>query len=448
MKEEDRIDIEVVRSLLLKGDTAGIKEIISSHHPADIARVMNSISRDECRDIFYLLSPKMASEIIVELSDEMREHILEDMESMRVGEIVDHMASDDAADLLGTLTEEEASKVLELIRDEEIRHVKSLLAFDEDTAGGIMQTEVASVNADASVQEVISMLRERRDDVGDVHNIFVVDESLKLLGVLPIRRLVVEPPDTPVAEIMDADVVSAHIDQDQEEIARLFKKYDLISIPVLDDFERLVGRITVDDIVDVIEEEASEDFFRMAGAGGDDILPMSIMKSAKTRLPWLFASCIGGIVALKIIGAFEGTLGRYVALASFIPVILGMGGNIGTQSTTIIVRGLATGNVEVDELWRVVFKEIRIGLILGVIYGFFLAMATLIIYPGSFQLSVVVGLSMCAAMILAAAVGTMMPIVLYKAGVDPAVATGPFVTTSVDIIGILILFNFAVFFLI
>jgi len=447
MPENEPIDIDLVRGFLKKAERDRVIELLHARHPADIARLMNALHNEEAKEIFYLLDPKAASEIIVELNDDARNFILEYLESNRLGEIVDHLASDDAADLLGALSEEDANRVLENIPEKDTRDVKSLLAFDEDTAGGIMQTEFASVSSDATVQQVINMLRQNKDAMEDIHNVFVTDNFQRLLGGVPVRRLVLESPHTPVSEIMDTDYVTAHVDEDQEDIARRFKKYDLISLPVVDDTDRLIGRITIDDIVDVIEEEASEDFLKMAGAGSDHIISKSIIKSATMRLPWLFASCIGGLFALKIIGSFQSTMGRIVALASFIPVILGMGGNIGTQSTTIIVRGLATGSVESGSLWKVVFKEIRVGLILGLIYGFFISLATLLIYSDQPFLSVVVGLSMCFSMVLASAVGTMMPIFLYRSGVDPAIATGPFVTTSVDILGILILLNVASAFL-
>lgn len=441
--EEKNIDYEQCDGLIESGNKEELAKLLSTHHPADVAKYINHLSRENSRELFYILEPKIASEVIIELSDDLRDFILEEMESQRVSEIVDHMDSDDAADVIGSLSEEDANKVLDLIPEEDTRQVKALLSYDEESAGGIMQTEVASVTADATVQEVINMLRDMKEKREDIHNIFVTDRENKLTGVLPLRRLVLELPQTPIMDIMDTEYIAAYVDQDQEEIARIFKKYDLISLPVTDLEETLVGRITIDDIVDVIEEEASEDFFKMAGAGSNDAIPMSIFKSAKKRLPWLFASCIGGIVALKIIGAFEHTLGQVVALASFIPVILGMGGNIGTQSTTIVVRGLATGSVDVGALWKIVFKEVRIGLILGIVYGVLVAFAASFIYPDALRLSSVVGISMCMSMILAAALGTMMPIILFKLGADPAVATGPFVTTSIDIIGILILFNIA-----
>ena len=447
MPDEKKIDTELLQSLLDAGDVDKAVEALVEGHPADIARFLNELADEQLKALFYLMEPKLASEVVAELNDEARDVILEDMESKRVGEIVDHMASDDAADLLGALSDEDARKVLDLIPEDDSRQVKNLLAFEDDTAGGLMQTEIVSVRSEASVREVIDMLRANREGTEDIHNIFVVDENERITGVLPIRKLVLEPPETIISDIMDEDIVFVHVDEDQEEVARIFKKYNLLSLPVVDDFDRVVGRVTVDDIVDVIEEEASEDFFRMAGAGSDDILPKSVVKSAKIRLPWLFASCLGGLVALKIIGAYEDTLGRIVAIASFIPVILGMGGNIGTQSTTIVVRGLATGAVEVGSLWRVVFKEVRIGIILGTVYGLFLGAAAGMIYPDNNYLSLVVALAMWTSMVLAAAVGTLMPIVLFRSGVDPAVATGPFVTTSVDIMGILVLFGFATFFM-
>lgn len=447
MSEDTIIDIDLIKRLLEDGESDLLEETLSSYHPVDVARLMNELSIDDIKEIFSLLSAKTSSEIIMDLNEEAVESILEDMESKRVSEIVDHMASDDAADLLGTLSKSEADEVLELISDEDTKHIRDLMEFEEDTAGGIMQSEIANVNVESMVHEVITVLRDMKDEMDDVHNIFVTDNDQRLVGVLAMRKLVLEEPDTPISNIMDHDVISSHYTQDQEEVARIFKKYDLISLPVVDDDGCILGRITVDDVVDIIEEEASEDMLKMAGAGADDILPMSIMKSAKSRLPWLFASCLGGIAALKIIGGFETTMGRFVALASFMPVILGMGGNVGTQSTTIIVRGLAVGSVELNMIWRLIFKEVRVGLILGTFYGFFLAIAAQIIYPYNLRLSVIVGLSMCSSMTMAATMGTMMPILLHKVGADPAVATGPFVTTSVDIIGILIFLNIATFFL-
>jgi len=440
-KENKFIDADRVSALLRAGELGELESMVASHHPVDIAKLMEALHTDDAKRIFEILPPQVSSETIMELSDEVREHILEDMESKRVGEIVDLMPSDDAADLLGGLPEEEADKVLEYIPEEDTRQVKSLLAFDKDTAGGIMQAEVISVSPENSVREVVALLRESKDDLEDIHNIFVTGAFQKLVGVLPVRRLVLEDPQTLVVDIMDEDAVSADVDQDQEEIARIFKKYDLISLPVVDGRHRLLGRITIDDIIDVMEEEATEDFIRMAGAGHDDTLPMSTLKNTRKRLPWLFASCIGGIIALKVIGAYESILGHVVALASFMPVILGMGGNVGTQSTTIIVRGLATGSVNVRSLWKVVLKEIRIGILLGSFYGLFLAVITEFVYPGNPLLSLSVGLSMFASMCIASAVGSVTPLLLHKIGVDPAVATGPFVTTSVDIMGIVVFFK-------
>ena len=447
MSEDANIDIDLISRLLKDGENDLLEKTLSSYHPADVARLMNELPINEVKEIFYLLNPKISSEIIMDLNEEAVESILEDMESKRVSEIVDHMASDDAADLLGTLSKREAEEVLDHIPEEDTKHIRDLMEFEEDTAGGIMQSEIATVNVNSKVSEVITVLRNMKDEMDDVHNIFVTDNEQRLVGVLAMRKLVLEEPDTQISDIMDHEFVSAHYAQDQEEVARIFKKYDLISLPVVDDNGRLLGRITIDDVVDVIEEEASEDMFKMAGAGADDILPMSIMKSAKSRLPWLFASCLGGIAALKIIGGFETTMERFVSLAAFMPVILGMGGNVGTQSTTIIVRGLAMGNVEVKMIWRLIFKEVRVGLMLGIFYGLFLAIAAQIIYPYNLRLSLIVGLSMCSSMTMAATMGTMMPILLHKIGADPAVATGPFVTTSVDIMGILIFLNIAAFIL-
>jgi magnesium transporter len=274
----------------------------------------------------------------------------------------------------------------------------------------------------------------------------VVDEYDKLVGVSSLRQLVVVPPETPLKEFMATDVFSVQTDMDQEEVAKIVARYDILAVPVVDGTNRLVGIVTVDDVIDILRKEATEDILKMAGAGEEFVETKSILKSTRIRLPWLFASCMGGIVAFFIIGKFESSLLKFAYLAAFIPVIMGMGGNIGTQSSTIVVRGLATGRLNVRDLWSVVFKELSIGLILGLVYGLLIGSVAHFRYSVG-ALAVSVALAVLSSMSLAALVGSLVPMAFARANIDPAVATGPFVTTAIDIISVSFYFVIATTFL-
>ena len=272
--------------------------------------------------------------------------------------------------------------------------------------------------------------------------LYVTDDNDKLVGVISLRQLVVVPPATPLKEFMATDVLSVETSIDQEEVAKIVARYDILAVPVVDESNSLVGIVTVDDVIDIFREEATEDILKMAGAGEEFVETKSVLKSTRIRLPWLFASCVGGIVAFLIIDQFEESLARFAYLAAFIPVIMGMGGNIGTQSSTIVVRGLATGRLNIRDLWPVVFKELMVGLILGIIYG------ALIGFVAQFQYSInalalSVGCAVISSMSIAALVGSLVPMVFARLHIDPAVATGPFVTTAIDIISVFFYFRIA-----
>ncbi len=269
-----------------------------------------------------------------------------------------------------------------------------------------------------------------------------MDDPGRLVGVSSLRQLVVVPPKSPLKQFMTTDVFSVETGMDQEEVAKIVARYDILAVPVVDDTNKLVGIVTVDDIIDIIREEATQDILKMAGAGEEFIETQSVFKSTRSRLPWLFASCIGGIIAFFIICRFEGSLSKIAYLAAFIPVIMNMGGNIGTQSSSIVVRGLATGQLNVRDIWSVIFKELAVGFILGVIYGFLIGMVAQFRYDtGALALSV--GLSVICSMSVAALLGSMVPMAFARINIDPAVASSPFVTTSVDIISVFFYFQIA-----
>jgi len=298
-----------------------------------------------------------------------------------------------------------------------------------------MVPDFIALKEDATAGQAIASLQKEHSDVEMPFYLYVVDEYGKLVGVSSLRQLVVVPPGTQLKEFMATDVVSVQTDMDQEEVARIVARYDILAVPVVDGTNRLVGIVTVDDVIDIIRKEATEDILKMAGAGEEFVETKSILKSTRIRLPWLFASCIGGIVAFFIIGKFEDSLLKFAYLAAFIPVIMGMGGNIGTQSSTIVVRGLATGRLSARDIWPVVLKELSIGVILGLVYGLLIGSVAQFRYS-MLMLALAVTLAVISSMSLAALVGSLVPMGFARVNIDPAVATGPLVTTAIDIISV------------
>ncbi len=318
------------------------------------------------------------------------------------------------------------------------------MGYPEDTAGGIMIPQAFTLHEDTTAAEAIEILQQSEDNEM-VFYVYVVDDDNHLKGVCSLRQLLMVNPGKKLKEFMKAQVVHVLPDTDQEEVARLVGRYNILALPVVDEEDHLLGIVTVDDIIDVIREEATEDFLQMAGAGRDrEILLKSTMEESKLRFPWLFATWIGGIIASFIVSLHSSLIQQVTVLAAFMPIIAGMGGNIGSQSATIVIRGMATGRVNIRETWKVILKEFRVGLILGLAYGIGLGVVGVLFYSSSgYMVGVVVALGICIVMIIAALMGSIAPIFLDRLQVDPAVATGPFVTTSIDIIGLLIYFSIA-----
>ena len=335
-----------------------------------------------------------------------------------------------------------------MLKKEEQEEIAEIMGYPEDSAGSLMNTEVFTLHESITAGDAIKTLQDQ-EDAEMVFYLYITDDDDRLVGVISLRILTTTPSNTTLKDIMIKNVHSIRPETDQEEVARIVAQYNFLAVPVIDSDSHLLGIVTVDDVVDVIREEATEDFLQMAGAGKDrEILLKSSWESAKTRLPWLFASWIGGVVAASLIGIFEHMLENIIALAAFIPVLLGMGGNIATQSSTIIVRGMATGRVNIGGEIKLILKEIQVGILLGVLYGVLLGVfAHLVFTKAPDNLGLVVGLSICVSMVVAATVGTIIPLILRKLDIDPAIATGPFVTTSIDILGVLFYFLIAGLFL-
>ena len=425
------------------------KALEAGSHPGDLLDQIEDLEIEEKVALMHELSSEDASLILQEMEDFEQAEIIRHLDRDRVREILTNLASDDAADLLGKLTPEETEQMLELIDEEEPSDFGSLLKYPEESAGGIMTTEFISLPADIPAEDAIERLREIAPEAETIYYVYVVDQEGQLIGVLSLRDLIAASDGTILKSIMRSNVISVNAALDQEEVARIVSKYDLLAVPVVDDHDRLLGIITVDDVIDVMEQEATEDIYRLAGAS--EIVDMElteapVSKVVRLRLPWLLISMVGGFISGSVIGGYESTLEAIVVLAVFIPVIMDMGGNVGTQSSTIFVRGLATGEIDQGEVWPYFYREIRIGVVLGLICGAMISVAAFI-WKGNPYLGLVVGVSMLGTISVAALIGTLVPLICSKNNIDPAITAGPFVTTIKDVTGLLIYFVIATTFL-
>ena len=446
---EDRNKIleETIKRLLRRGASPNLRKIVNKTHAADLSVIFRNLSINNQRKLFDMIEDYEQRAILL---SELTEYTITDfIETMAVDELLevfDHMPSDDVADLIADLPRETADAVLEKMNNEESEEVEDLLSYGDDTAGGIMVPDFVALSEEITAKKAIETLQNDYPDVEMPFYLYVVDAHERLVGVVSLRQLVVVKPTTPLKEFMTTDIFSVQTDMDQEEVAKIVAHYDILAVPVVDDNNRIVGIVTVDDVIDIFRQEATEDILKMAGVGEEFVETQSVVSSTRIRLPWLFASCLGGILAFFIISHFEASLQKVTYLAAFLPVIMGMGGNIGTQSSTIVVRGLATGRLVSDDLWHVVSKELCIGLILGTIYGGLIAFAAQMRFGAELNtgmLAVSVGLAVLCSMSIAALVGSLVPMVFGRINIDPAVATGPFVTTSIDIVSVYCYFRIA-----
>ena len=443
LSERSKILIDSINRLLRRNAVSHLRKIVNKTHAADLSVVCRFLSSADQRRIFDLIEDtEKKGDLISELDEDAALNIIQEMDTDSVVRILGHMSTDDVANLLGQLPVEQSETILDKMKKEDSEHIEGLLRYGDDTAGRIMVPDFIALREDTTAKEAIESLQKEHLDVEMPFYLYVVDGENRLVGVSSLRQLVVVKPETRLRDFMTKDVFSVQTHTDQEEVAKLVARYNILAVPVVDETNRLVGIVTVDDVIDIIREEATEDMLKMAGVGEEFVETQSVGRSTRIRLPWLFASCIGGIIAFFVIGYFEGSLSRFAYLAAFIPVIMGMGGNIGTQSSTIVVRGIATGRINVRDIWIVVFKELAVGCILGVIYGVIIgAVAHFRFDTGWLALSV--GLAVLSSMSIAALVGSLVPMLFARVNIDPAVATGPFVTTAIDIISVFFYFEIA-----
>ena len=437
---------KVLERLIAEGQELKILTLISRLHPDDIAALIDGLEEEQKTRLFRLLDVETAADVIMELDNISREFIVEDIPEEKLTEIVDDMPSDDAADFIAELPQDQAQRVLSQIDQEKSEDVQRLLEYPEDSAGGIMQTELIALEGSATVTRAIDYIRSRHAEVENLHNVYVLDEQSRLIGAVPLGDLLFADGNTPLNDIMDKQVVSVTADMDQEEVASLFRKYEPVSLPVVDAGRRMLGRILVDDIIEVIEEEVSEDMFLMAGISEEEDVVYSgqTLKVCMTRLPWLIFNFFGTLLSGYLLWMYQSQLTDMLALLAFVPVICAMSGNIGVQSTSIVIRGIATGRVDFSNLRKLIFNESAVGLIVGLICGI-LGGVIGFLWQGSWLIGVVVFVAMFIAIALGALLGVLVPLFFKKIKIDPAVASGSLIATTNDLVAINIYFLFAAF---
>ncbi len=435
-------DVSRIRDLIATADYDALDAVVESMHPADLADVLAELDTPEQVTVLRRLDNERAAEVLTELDRNSGQALLLLLSDRDVVDLLAEMPSDDAVDLLATLPADRTERVDAMLPEEDREAIRELMEFDEESAGGIMEVERVAVPVDATIGDAIAIVRRNAEDVENLQKIYVVDADGVLRGQLNVLDLLMHEPDTPVAEVMDRELITVPVGMDQEEVAALFGKYDAFTLPVVDEDGRLVGRITVDDIIDVIEEEASEDIAHMAGTTDEEIGEKSIVRVSRTRLPWLITAMLGEAVNAVVMSYHEATLQTFVVLAFFIPLIVATAGNVGIQASVVVVREIALGHVDIRRIGRRVGRELAVALVNGVILGailFLIAFA----WRHDAGLGLLLFASLLMVVITAAFMGASVPLLLSRWRVDPAIATGPFVTLSNDVVGLAIYLGMA-----
>ena len=436
--------IEKISQLIYQRKNYEIKKIVNDYHYADLAEIIDSLEENQRIYLIKLIDSDKTSDILTELDDDVREKILKTLSAEEIAGEIKEMDSDDAVDILDELSEERKEKVISLIKDDNItENIRELLTYDEDSAGGLMAKELISVYENWSVLKCLREIRKQAENISRVHSIYVLNKKDELIGRLSLKDLITSPSESRIKEIYIPKVDFVHVNENGEEVAKLMSKYDLEAIPVVDDQKKLQGRITIDDIVDLIKDEAEEDYLLAAGISNDVEADDSIFELTKARLPWLILGLFGGLGSVFILESYESIMSTKSlrALFFYTPLIAAMAGNVGVQSSAIVVQGLANDVIK-DSLLSRLFKEISLTILNGIILGTLIILFGLLI-DQPIEMSITISVSMICVIIVAALIGTSVPIILDRLGIDPAIATGPFITTGNDIIGILLFFYIA-----
>ena len=425
----------LILSNLKLGNKEFAKAEINELHAGDIAILINDLPREYQLDLFKLLDNELASDVLPNLFSDIQEQILRVIPPKRLINIIDEMESDEAVDILSDLEDDLSEKVLDNINKEDSEDIRRLMTYDEESAGGLMQSEFIAVETQMKRDEIIEFIRENHTDVENIHYVFVIDTEKKLVGILEITSLLLAKKNSIASSIMEKkELFVANVNMDQEQVAHIFRKYDLYILPVVDDNNLLLGRITVDDIIDVIDEEASEDAYKMVGLESEDKVFTTPLSSVKKRLPWLALNLMTALLVSSVVGIFENTISQLSFLAVLMPIVAGLGGNSGIQTLTVIIRGIALGELTIHNTRKAIFKEVTVAVINGILIG---STAMLIAYllKSDLMLGVVLGCAMVCNMLIAGLVGSIIPIIMKSLKIDPALASSVIITMLTDIGG-------------
>ncbi len=439
MKEYTDEYLEHLRDIIHARDTEQAHRELEDLHPADIADLYQNLDLEEAEFLFSLLDEDTAADVLMELDEDDRLKLLEAMPAEKIAKQIDHLDTDDAVDLIQQLDAEERDEILSHIDDvEQAGDIIDLLKYDKDTAGGLMGTEMIVVNENWSMPECIKEMRMQAEDLDEIYYVYVIDNDGKLRGVLPLKKLITHPSVSKIKHVMEEDPVSVKADTPIDQVALDFEKYDLVAMPVVDSIGRLLGQITVDDVMDEVREASERDFQLASGISSDVDTDDSVLAQTKARIPWLLIGIASGIVASLILGTFEAQIQAVTALALFIPIIGGTGGNVGVQASAIVVQSLANGTLEIKEFGKQVGKEFLVGLLNATVISSLMLVYNLIFLPGNFAVTLSVSCSLFVVTMFATILGTVVPLTLEKLKINPALATGPFIQISNDIFGLII----------
>ena len=431
--------VDKIRELIESGSESEIKTLIGELHPADIAEIMDELSLDEAKSIYLLLDGETASDTLLEIPENDRRKLLKVLPAEFIAsKFIEFMDSDDAADIVGELDEDVQQEVLNEIGDiEQAGDIVDLLEYDEESAGGLMAKELVSVNENLSVQGCLKAISEQSENVDEIYYVYVVDDMGVLKGILSLKKLILAKTNQKISSLYNTDVKSVMTETPQEEVANKMEKYDLVAIPVVDSIGRLKGRITIDDVIDIIREEAEKDYQMVSGITGDVESNDRVWELTKARIPWLFIGLLGGILGAIVIGHNDETLKQIPQMVFFIPLIAAMAGNVGVQSSSIVVQSIASGARDIESMSQKLLKEFTIALITAVVFAALIFVFNFI-KEGDMILTWAVSVSLFIVIIFASLFGTLIPLLLNKLKIDPALATGPFITTMNDILGLFI----------
>lgn len=439
MREYTDEYLEHLREIIHSDKEEQARAELAELHPADIAELYQNLDLVEAEYLFKLLDEDSAADVLMELDEDDRRKLLDAMPAEEIARQIDHLDTDDAVDLIQELDEDDRDEILSHIDDvEQAGDIIDLLKYDEHTAGGLMGTEMIVVNENWSMPECIKQMRLQAEDMDEIYNVYVVDNDNKLRGVLPLKEMITHPSVSKIKHVMEGDPVSVKAETPIDEVALDFEKYDLVAMPVVDSIGRLLGRITVDDIMDQVREASERDYQLASGLSSDVDTDDSVVAQTKARIPWLLIGIASGILASLILGAFESQIHAVTALALFIPIIGGTGGNVGVQASAIVVQSLANGTLEIKEFGRQVGKEFLVGLLNAVIISAVMFVYNLIFLPGNFAVTISVAVSLFVVVMFATLLGSVIPLTLERIKINPALATGPFIQISNDIFGLVI----------